>query len=423
MTKGSLIAAAIGVGCLILWIVLLRLDEQNRENLAMDLLIAEAEAMGLPLRGSEVEPIPLSPESQAGWKRVESALVTLRGASRAARDQNAEAQTEAIRPAAEALRHIVLSAWDYRPDHAWGQTADPNFEDVALGMNGISGLLQIALADARAGKAPAALDSFDAATNLARTLGTRPTYVHALGKMGWQKRLHQAAKELMDIAPDSAMEVAAMAANLGEYDPGLHFRGEIYLGLSAARTMTEAELRKTVEAGEIDFSGGSAGEVRPLRDGWPETALGRQLFARLLSMWIRIYQASEPAAPFSDFAAAHQVMQAEITRASSGDEADRLAARSLRVFSVALPAFTRHQAELRLMEALHQGLVYRTANGRWPKTLAEAGVDDLQDPFSPPNPLRFAINGPEIRLWSVGENGQDDQGAADDLVLTWQVRS
>lgn len=269
---------------MILWIVLLRLDEDNREKLAMDLLIAEAEAAGLPLRGSEVEPIPLSPESQTEWKRVKSALVTLQGASRAARDQNVEAQTKAIRPAAEALRHIVLSAWDYRPDHAWGQTADPNFEDVGLGMNGVNALLQVALADARAGKTLAALDSFDAATHLARTLGTRPTYVHAVAKMGWRKRLHQAAKELMDIAPESALKVAAIAANLGEYDPALHFRGEIYLGLSAARTMTEAELRKSSQTSEIDFSSETEGGARPLREGPPDTALGRQLFTRLLSM-------------------------------------------------------------------------------------------------------------------------------------------
>lgn len=59
-------------------------------------------------------------------------------------------------------------------------------------------------------------------------------------------------------------------------------------------------------------------------------------------------------------------------------------------------------------EAYFAVLEYRNQQGRWPNTLAEAGVQAV-DPFDG-KPLRYRLEGEGFRIWSVGPDLRDDEG-------------
>lgn len=84
--------------------------------------------------------------------------------------------------------------------------------------------------------------------------------------------------------------------------------------------------------------------------------------------------------------------------------------------------------EYRATRAFIDVLQFRNHHGRWPESLAEAGVRAL-DPFDA-EPLRYRREGEGFRIWSVGPNTRDDGGVtkaggdsevADDLAVIYPL--
>lgn len=66
------------------------------------------------------------------------------------------------------------------------------------------------------------------------------------------------------------------------------------------------------------------------------------------------------------------------------------------------------RADHLMTQAYVDVLQFRNQRGRWPESLAEAGVQAM-DPYDG-KPLRYRLEGEGFRIWSVGFNGRDDGG-------------
>lgn len=91
----------------------------------------------------------------------------------------------------------------------------------------------------------------------------------------------------------------------------------------------------------------------------------------------------------------------------------------------------RRQAQAAKTRGLLAALRFRAENGRFPTSLAEAGVE-LTDPFDGQS-LRYRVEGDGVRVWSIGRDRIDDGGVAlleragpgqrsDDLVSRYPIR-
>lgn len=78
------------------------------------------------------------------------------------------------------------------------------------------------------------------------------------------------------------------------------------------------------------------------------------------------------------------------------------------VFGEAANAFMRLEASERATAGLLAAMRFRLERGRFPNSLAEAGFR-AEDPFDS-KPLRYLATRDTVRVYSVGQNGQDDGG-------------
>jgi len=78
------------------------------------------------------------------------------------------------------------------------------------------------------------------------------------------------------------------------------------------------------------------------------------------------------------------------------------------VFTQVADAYVRAQANRKCVKALLAVLEFRASHRRLPKTLAEAGVSEI-DPFDG-QPLRYVVSGNTCKVYSVGQDKVDDGG-------------
>ncbi len=103
------------------------------------------------------------------------------------------------------------------------------------------------------------------------------------------------------------------------------------------------------------------------------------------------------------------------------------------VFAQADRALLKDDANKDLALAFTRCMRFRAENGRFPKDLNEI-ASEFDDPFNPGSPIRMSSTPNELRVWSVGMDGKDDDGfigylphkpseeaprRSDDLVFIW----
>lgn len=147
-----------------------------------------------------------------------------------------------------------------------------------------------------------------------------------------------------------------------------------------------------------------------VREGMPSNMVERAFMARSLQFWSRVFTAIEPLK--SDMLA----LTAEVDRQSKPLEVEenplsyKLLEIMTPVFSQAGKAVIKGEADRQVKFALSEVLDYRLKHGKFPPDLASAGVTEL-DPFDK-KPLRYRTDGKEVRVWSIGVDGKDDNGRA-----------
>lgn len=84
--------------------------------------------------------------------------------------------------------------------------------------------------------------------------------------------------------------------------------------------------------------------------------------------------------------------------------------------AIMLPVFS--QSEIAMMgsdirreayKAMIEATKFKRRTGRWPADIQELGLA-IPDPFAEGEPLRLLVEGDQVVVYSIGPNGEDDQG-------------
>jgi hypothetical protein len=83
------------------------------------------------------------------------------------------------------------------------------------------------------------------------------------------------------------------------------------------------------------------------------------------------------------------------------------------VFEQAFDAFEKGRATQQLAAALGRVMSFRDRNGRWPRTLQEAGVQPIPDPNAPGQFAKYRADAAGVSIWVSGRDGDDDGGVVE----------
>lgn len=161
-----------------------------------------------------------------------------------------------------------------------------------------------------------------------------------------------------------------------------------------------------VHAAQVD-------EAKIRRSGSPPGWMLRGSMARLLDAWSEYFEAlPETGATFEDFQKATKRLELALRKSRLSYAFGRHAALS---YAETHAALLQPATDIRVTRAYISVLQFRNEHGRWPESLEEAGVQEL-DPFNN-EPLRYRLDGEGFRVWSVNRDGRDNPGRyGDDTV-------
>ncbi len=391
---------------------------------------AEAKRLGLPLTGADLRPNPPVPPDQNAAEPIRRAIADLEAAEKTERNWQG-ALSEAVRqPSPEtfrearrtlqalgpALRSAEEAAAKPSVDFGRKWDAEPAFSMLFPELGAMkrlaSALAMRGAFRAAAGEPPQAVArDFEAAFRLARHAGADPVLIAGLVQVACDA----AVVRSMELAATARSRDRALlealrgvAARAAEERPDLshHLRGEVYLGVSGARNLGRL-------AQEYQLANESADEyaLRQVRellpDGIPPDVAQKAYEARVLQAWSDAYR--DPQALRNPLRAKRVLEQMEKRHTDEKDPTMALNRIVFPVFSEAGDAYARGDAYLSAFQSLMRVLEFRAAQGRWPKSLAEAGAEGT-DPFDG-QPLRYKAEGDSARVYSVGSNRRDDGGA------------
>lgn len=395
--------------------------------------LAQAETLGYPLYSRELasRPVPEADNMEPPLREARNLLNTVpfREAAKNVSDpllRNAPlpVQRDAWR-AIDRVLQLALEAgertaldrqrnWD--TDEPW--RLEPT--DLGPGRDLVRLLAARAEFRARAGDASGSLRDFRAATRLAAATTSEPTMVAGVSGIAEMTLVLREMERTLPTQAENPAYLANLRAILADIPNELDFLrwmgGETVTSLHVARAMenniegalrgvgflpwseedgfesAEAESRAKAFLGRVNSL---PAEVR--RDAF--LARGLQFFNRFFQLAREETDARKIAAQLAEL-----VAQAE----ASPDPTQALIPITVPNVSLIADAATRWTADLRAMDGLIAALQFRAKSGRWPASLAEAGVN-YADPHGS-GPLRLRVLGPEIRVYSVGPNGTDEGG-------------
>jgi hypothetical protein len=239
---------------------------------------------------------------------------------------------------------------------------------------------------------------------------------------------HTAGTAALDMAMvfsenSSALRQIHQVMEDGAYDlllvPSL--RGEFYGGASLFRNLHHY--------GGMDFMYSMAVSSRdlppppPRRDlndnDIPRDARQRATFARHLQFWNTVFDGED-----QSLSAQSKRLYAENERVSRSLRPSETFLRvTMPIFAVAGNAFARQHVMQDMRRATVLAAAFRAEEGRWPKDLAEIGVE-IKNPLSG-EPVGYAAQGARITLWTP-EPGMEDKGAvfqakAGERLDTWRI--
>ena len=181
-------------------------------------------------------------------------------------------------------------------------------------------------------------------------------------------------------------------------------RGESYMGIPVFRN--EMSLSSVAGEGSGDPRSRFPGHGWK-RTGLPNSKIYRAYLARHLEMWTEIMQAAKPyvSQPDTMFKKTGVISEryANDRRASCAFE--RVLAP---IYSQAGNNSLISNAYRNISKEMYRVLFFRIANGRLPRSLADAGTVEI-DPFTG-KPLKYSLTSKDFRIYSVSWDQVDDHG-------------
>jgi hypothetical protein len=181
-------------------------------------------------------------------------------------------------------------------------------------------------------------------------------------------------------------------------------RGEAYYGIHISRNVHLSGGFNGLEAALADEE-----KAPPPRDSFTETNSPsddkqRAYLARTLQFWNAVLSEED-----SSLSSVSGRLEREAERLESASRpSDEALEYVMPVFDMSAAAYARQHVMQDMRRATVLAAAFRAEEGRWPKDLAEIGVE-IKNPLSG-EPVGYAAQGARITLWAP-EPGTEDQGA------------
>lgn len=411
-----------GLGAAIFWGLLENHRRQVNEAFRQE--VAAAKALGLPLVAADVELEAPSAESDVRWQQIKRFLrPPTRNSPRTedwlpASTEAEERQRETRRQDfassrwnTERLAELILEPDDFRPIHDWTVVPVLDRPELSFGRPTVDILGALAAARAAEGDRAGAQQALRAAVRFVDVITKRPTTTDAAVRNRLHLQIDDAALTLCALDPPGASGYLEIAANRTELNPSFFFRDLILAGIYSSRNSSAREL-STIRTSPIGLPEIPVGELaRRRRESDPTGLFQKETMTAMLGAWRKIYATADKSGQFNNIARAKAAYQAEVDRLTrSSSRVDQIAGYYLKPQAGMFSIYQQAQSQRRMMAALSKVLKFRDANRRWPKSLAEAGVEPIPDPNSPNGVAKYSAGPEGVAIWMVGENGNDDGG-------------
>lgn len=401
----------------------------ERDAAELPALEGRARALGLPLSAADLGPAAPVPAKDDAAPLLKQAFASLRSFAHAHRgwertlrlavtgptpDREREARLLLAR-LEPALRLAELAAEkpavDFR--RPWTERAPWSIEmpEPGLAKELVKGLSLRGALRAKGGDASGASRDFRTALALSALIGTEPSLLAGLAQASAEAIAIDLMQWAITYRPEpgfrDALEKIVRAHAARPYRFAFHLRGEMVSALRAAADPLEAitgAVGRGQDAGRRPVSRTLERSVYP--PGVRRETVERAYRARVLRLWTRILgEGARDESPLALAARVEELRRQEGQRRKGGFSIEEIA---LPVLEGVGPSYARREARLRTFLGLLAVLRFRSAHGRDPRTLAEAGCHEV-DPFTNRS-LLLRIRGKEVRVYSVEDDGIDDGG-------------
>lgn len=294
------------------------------------------------------------------------------------------------------------------PQQDWADSINVTFHEYAS-LRVVSKLsCTEAVTEANLGNRRIAVQRLKEAVHYGNLSGQTPTLISSLVHIAITSVITTAVRECI-IADPGGTETYAQVLDQVKLKPfGYALRGEVYFNVAIFRNYSVRDAIGTLQS----LEGESPKPLKnPKRSGLPSDPAMRAFMGYSLTRWLPVLRQLNPDGTVKDkvaFEAAFARFEKEAETATGPISTFHTVLHP--VFSSARQAFQSGDAHLAVADAFAKIVTYYVQNGKYPKTLSEAGVKK-SDPFSKDNkPLGYSVKDGQMRVWSIGRNGKDDQG-------------
>lgn len=297
------------------------------------------------------------------------------------------------------------------PPHDWSDPLNVYFEEFARMRELTKTLSLSATYHASVGNHERAVEDIRAGSKVAYLCGDGPWLIGQLVSIACHAITHAGIKKCIQADPAHATEYAAGLDEKLIWPTGRFFRGEAYIAMASSRNLGVRDLRAFVESQWITDDLPEEPELERQRrsrtSGLPSDPIIRAMVARILHRYDLVLSTVDKGGFEKSPGALRNVLK-QIGDDYSDDIRDFLL-NNISIWGTAsLDGEERCRADLRVTKALAKVVAFNRSQGRWPKSLVEAGVS-LKDPFGG-EPLRFRVSAGDVRVWSLGSDRQDNNG-------------
>lgn len=397
-----------------------RVSDFGRANSEYEQAVADYKKSGLPWLASDLaQKPPVKDEDNAGLVIRKSLDLVNNNRKDKAQFKKlqlalSDGDIDAVQKAVSPLKSFLSLAreaadkpsCDYHRDLDLGPWL--NYPELAQAKELARVLSASSLTAAKAGNTDVCLNDLLRIHALAEHAGQDRNIIGMLVRIAIDKMAFRGAERIADIWHDDPQRLKALLAKLDRFDDEISFynylKGESYMGLSALRNITDPKQLRQMSQGSSDGEPMKAPK-NPKRSGAPSGFISRVLTCRFFQGWTYIARLNKGT---KDPAELGKKIDEYYDKPEHKKASYLLISILLPVFRQAGTSITDRQAYLACTKGLVKVLIYRSEHGRFPVSLSEAGVNEI-DPFDH-KPLKFISTSLSCRVYSVGGDLFDDHG-------------
>jgi hypothetical protein len=318
---------------------------------------------------------------------------------------------DAIRPqldrvAGSLSKKGFVSEYDWHVPGAY-LSSDVSNHRLAVKLLSLRGQLRAEMGDRKG-----AIADLSASARATTFLGTTPTSLNRLVQVACVHMTVSGVTSAISADPNGTADYAKVLEQITIKPFGFFWRGELYLFVHTSRQLKNREI--IAEIREIDRN--PEDEFLEPQKPYVTKGLGREILTRASVGYalMKLYPLLQTINPDGTFKDRDKYLEKgkQLVADSERDRSWPGALWRIYAYSLSLDDQPNMLATARLDmgRAIVAVQDFKNRNGRYPKTLYEAGFDSMDMMANPPKPYGLRITENEIRVWSVSVNGTDEGG-------------